>query len=231
MIKNNIIKNLLPYYKKIEFDQKKYFDNIAFDYLKNCRKILDLGCGEGRFINQDPKRIVGIDQNINSIKICKNQGFNARLGNVSTIPFKDASFDGIHCSHVIEHLEPKNAHKLLNEVDRTLKKNGIFILRTPMLYNKFYCDLTHIKPYYPEAILHYLKVEEQNQRTLSDINGVYKILKLKYRRAPLFPNIDKNSFFFFLVPFFNFLYRLRISGLKKTGYMLILKKLVKFYYG
>jgi len=223
--KEKIIKKLMSVYRKIEFDQKKYFDNIAIDYFKNCKKILDLGCGDGRFISLDPKRIIGLDHNEKSVQICKNKGFDVKYGEVTNIPFKDNFFDGVHCSHVIEHLFPKDAHKLLFEVNRVLKKNGIFILRTPLLHSKFYCDLTHIKPYYPEAILHYLKTEDQNQRTLSDIVGIYKILKLKYRRAPLFANIDKNSFFFFLVPFFNFLYRLKISSFKRTGYMLILKKI------
>lgn len=209
------------YRERVYYDQKYNEDIFVLDYMKDCKHILDVGCGEGRFISHNPKKIMGIDQNQQSLKICKDKGFNVIYGKVTKLPFKDSSFDAVHCSHVIEHLLPEGAYKLLREMNRVLKKGGILCLRTPLLYKGFYCDFTHIKPYYPEAILHYLKTSEQSQRTLQDIEGEYKLIRLKYRRAQLFLGFHT----MFLDVFFNFLYRLGISSFKKTGYVLILRKI------
>lgn len=224
-LKDSIIQRLMPIYEKIKFDQKDYFDNVALEYFVNCKKIVDLGCGEGRFLAKDPAKISGIDQNQQSIKICLQKNLRAQVGQVTKTTLKDSSVDGVHCSHVIEHLLPDAAYSLLKEINRILKKGGIVIIRTPLLSNKFYGDLTHIKPYYPPAIMHYLKTDKQNQRTLDGINCQYEKIKLIYRRAELFADIDKDSFWFFLVPLFNLLYRCGITSHKKTGYMLVLKKL------
>ncbi|MCK4730454.1 MAG: class I SAM-dependent methyltransferase [Candidatus Aenigmarchaeota archaeon] len=223
-MKDKITKFLQPYYKKVGYDQKYEWDKIALIYMKNCEKILDLGCGIGRFIEQSPERIVGVDYNESSIEICKRKGFNVKKANATKLPFGDSSFDGVHCSHVIEHLYPKEAHLLLTEMNRVLKKKGILCIRTPLLYGGFYKDFTHIKPYYPEAILHYLKIKEQNQRTSSDIHCLYKFVKLKYRRPQLFSGVY-NTFLWFLYPFFNILCKVGITSFKKTGYMLILEKI------
>jgi ubiquinone/menaquinone biosynthesis C-methylase UbiE len=208
----------------IGYDQKYEWDKIALKHMRQCERILDIGCGQGRFIGHSPKRISGVDHDQESLEFCKKKGYDVKYSKVTKLNFKDNSFDAVHCSHVIEHLAPEDAHKLLSEMNRVLKVGGVFCIRTPMLYDKFYCDLTHVKPYYPEAILHYIKTEKTAQTTLNDIDGLYKITKIKYRRSQLFSFLNSTSFWFIGV-FFNVLYRFKISGFKKTGYMMILKKI------
>jgi len=140
------------------------------------------------------------------------------------LPYPDNSFDSVHCSHIIEHLFPKDAHKLLTEIDRVLRVNGILCLRTPLLHKGFYNDFTHIKPYNPEAIIYYLNVGKIDQLTLKRVKGVYKLIKLKYRRNQLFLFLRKTPFWFLGI-IFNILYRFGLSGIAKTGYMLVLKKI------
>jgi ubiquinone/menaquinone biosynthesis C-methylase UbiE len=209
------------YYSRIYYSTKEKFDKLALKQMTSCGKILDVGCGLGRFISQDPKRISGVDGNENSVKQCKEKGFEVHKAKVTKLPFKDASFDGVNCSHVIEHLQPVEAHKLLSEMDRILKRGGIFCLSAPLLHSRFYWDLTHVKPYYPQAILHYLD-DNGRQQTLRKI-GKYKFLKLKYRRAQLLSIQD--SPFWILSPLFNFLSRIGITSFKRDGYLLVLKKL------
>jgi len=174
--------------------QKFEWDKIALSYMSG--QIFDIGCGEGRFISHRPKTIVGIDSNKQSVEICKEKGFDVFFGRTQNFPVKDNSFNAVHCSHVIEHLMPEDAHKLLLEMDRVLKVRGIFCIRAPLLWKGFYHDFTHIKPYYPEAILRYMI--NGKQKTLGEINGEYKVLELKYRMS------EKKE---------------------KTGFMLILKKI------
>ncbi len=226
-LKNYIYKILIPLYRKIAFDQKKQYDKIALSYMLECNKILDVGCGTGRFMLNYPSRIKGVDHNKESVETCLKKGYDVIRADVTKLPFEDNSFDGVHCSHVIEHLQPNEAYKLLSELVRVLKKNGVLVIRTPMLYPGFYDDFTHIKPYHPKALLHYLTTyEKSEQTTLTPIKGKFKVLKLKYRKAPLFLSILDTPLFF-IFPLFNLLYRFGISSLKKTGYMLILKKLEK----
>lgn len=224
-LKNYIHKTLIPFYRKIAFDQKKQYDRIALSYMSECSKILDVGCGTGRFVSNSPSRIKGVDHNKESVEECIKKGYDVVRADVIKLPFEDSLFDGVHCSHVIEHLQPNEAYKLLSELVRVLKKNGILVIRTPLLYPGFYDDFTHIKPYHPRALLHYLTTfERAEQTTLNPIKGRFKLLKLKYRRAPLFIGILDTPLFF-IFPLFNLLYRFKISSFKKTGYILILKKL------
>jgi len=211
-----------PYYKQIYYSPKEKWDRFILSYLTKCEKILDVGCGVGRFIANDPKRIMGVDNSEESIKICKSYGFDVRKCNITKLPFVDNSFDAVNCSHVIEHLFPKDAYNLLKEMNRIIKPGGIMCLSTPLLHNRFYWDFTHIKPYYPQAILHYLEKNKSNQQTLQKI-GSYKVIKLKYRHPQLFAISD--SPVWFLSPIFNILHRFGISSFKRDGYTLILKKL------
>ena len=224
-MKKLLHKKLIPLYRKIAFDQKKQYDKIALKYMSSCKNIIDVGCGTGRFISNFPSRIKGVDHNKESVELCLKKGYDIIRADVTKLPFENNSFEGVHCSHVIEHLQPKDAYKLLSELVRVLKKDGILVIRTPMLYNGFYDDFTHIKPYHPKALLHYLTTyEKSEQTTLTPIKGKFKVLKLKYRKAPLFLGIVDTPLFF-IFPLFNLLYRFGISSLKKTGYMLILKKI------
>jgi ubiquinone/menaquinone biosynthesis C-methylase UbiE len=209
---------------KITYDQKYECDKKALSYMKECSSILDIGCGEGRFIEHDPKRISGVDHNMKSVSLCGDKGYDVRYGKVTELPFDSGSFDAVHCSHVIEHLLPGEAHQLLREMDRVLKEGGIFCLRTPLLHRGFYNDLTHIKPYNHRAILHYIRIEETRQRTLSDIPGIYRKVFFRYRREPLFPEIKKTPFKHLWI-FFDILYRFGITNTNKTGYILILRKI------
>jgi ubiquinone/menaquinone biosynthesis C-methylase UbiE len=222
-MKDKLIKLLQPYQKRFGYDQKYEWDKLAFKFLRKKKTILDIGCGEGRFISLSPKKIMGVDHNKQSLDICKKKGYNVKYANVTKLPFKDNSFDAVHSCHVIEHLFPNEAHDFLKEMNRVLKKGGIFCLRAPLLHRGFYHDLTHIKPYYPEAVLHYIKITKRNQRTLEDINCSYKKIKLLYRREQLFFGIV-NTIFWPLGIIFNMLQRFGISSYKKTGYMLVLRK-------
>ncbi len=213
---------LEKYRKKMIYNQKADRDKIALKYMINCKKILDVGCGEGRFISNDPKRIEGIDQNEKSLKICQQKGYHVISGDVTQLPFKDQQFDAVHCAHVIEHLLPKEAYAIIKEIDRVLKPGGIFCLRTPMLHNGFYNDFTHVKPYHPEAILHYLE-SDGAQRTYDDMRISYKKIALVYRRQQLFAYSAETVLWAFYV-IFNVLHRFGINNPKKTGYMLIMKK-------
>lgn len=212
----NILKNFYHNINKnfqFEFLQKK-----EFSYFSNCKKILDIGCGVGNFLALSPKRIYGIDINRKSVASAVRKGLMAKYGKATSLQFDNLSFDGIHCSHVIEHLFPEDAYKLLAEVSRVLSKGGIFVISTPTLWNGFYNDFTHIKPYNPKSIERYL-CEEGHEKTYAGMPYKYKKMDFywRYETFPLPGRIGK------LIS--NYIYKFHIHSFKKNAYTLVLKKI------
>lgn len=203
---------------------QKYYKNYQAEYLskkelrffEKCKNILDIGCGEGSFVQLDPIRIVGIDHNRKSLSICKNKHLSVVYGKVTKLPFANKSFDGVHCAHVIEHLFPIDAHKMLNEIGRVLRKKGVLVLSTPILRKEFYNDFTHIKPYNPESIIRYLVYGEQ--KTLEDIEFKFKRLRV-YWRFSVLPLPGRAGYLLA-----NYLYQFHIHSLQKDAYTLVLEK-------
>lgn len=215
--KMNMQKNFLRIlWERVRFEQKKEWDSIAYSYLKDCDLILDAGCGEGRFILQNPKHIIGLDWNSESLKKAKERGCNVVEGDVRALPFPNESFSGIHCSHVIEHFLPLDVHKILKEFNRILRYNGVLVIRSPLLWDGFYSDLTHIKPYNPEAIIHYLVPSEQ--RTLDHISNDFDVINIKWRYKQLKSRIR------YFNAMFNILNRWGFPWIKRNGYMLVMRK-------
>lgn len=218
------------YYKYFDVSKNEY--RHLYGYFNTCKKILDVGCGRGDFCSLDTGRIVGIDTNASSLQKAKRAGCTVRFGDVRKIPFKSASFDGVFCAHVIEHLRSEDALKLLKEVHRVLKSGGIFIVQTPLTHNAFYNNLTHEKVYNPEAIMHYLS--ETDQTTYEKV-GEYSVIKLLYRYAPLYnpliepkrlPDGLSKTIFITIKIISIFFYSIGIKNyLHRDGYTLILKKI------
>jgi hypothetical protein len=85
-------------------------------------------------------------------------------------------------SHIIEHIEPG---QLIDFMDRYLDKlrpGGELIVATPCLYDEFYDDYDHIKPYTPKAIsVLYSDLEQQQRKPRHRL----KLKEVWYRKWPL----------------------------------------------
>ena len=58
---------------KRRYHQKTDWDRIADSYLKSSNPILEIGCGQGRFISQEPHAIIGVDLNHQSSRGLQTQ--------------------------------------------------------------------------------------------------------------------------------------------------------------
>jgi ubiquinone/menaquinone biosynthesis C-methylase UbiE len=104
------------------------------NFLKPGDKVLDLGCGNGRWVklfqtyNVD---YVGIDSSLRLIEIAKKNYPNARfqVEESLNLSFPDNWFDKVYTIAVFHHI-PSEEFKLkfLKEVKRVLKPGGILIL-------------------------------------------------------------------------------------------------------
>jgi tRNA (uracil-5-)-methyltransferase TRM9 len=91
--------------------------------------ILDVGCGNGRNMNYQDYKFIGIDNCEEFVKICKDDGKNVLLSNMTNIPFTDGYFDAIISIASFHHLNnDTDRNQCLQELQRLLKYNGKVLL-------------------------------------------------------------------------------------------------------
>jgi SAM-dependent methyltransferase len=96
--------------------------------------LLDMGCWDGFFSKySNEARYVGVDVNLQALKLAKRKRIEVVLASCDCLPFKEKSFDVCSMIEVIEHLySPRDA---LREAHRVLELNGKLILATPNFVN------------------------------------------------------------------------------------------------
>jgi SAM-dependent methyltransferase len=92
-------------------------------------RVLDLGCGAGRFLALLDDDAVGVEIAEAAAVRARRQGEVRLIGDDGTLPFGHGEFDLVWCSEVIEHVP--DALGLLQEVRRVLKPGGRLLLTTP----------------------------------------------------------------------------------------------------
>ena len=104
-------------------------------YLKKTDKILEAGCGLGRWIFYFRDRgydIIGIEASKRAVQAANNYDPTAdiRVGDVKKVDLPDASFDAVISLGVMEHFieGPQDA---LKETRRLLKNNGYLFVAIP----------------------------------------------------------------------------------------------------
>lgn len=108
-------------------------------YITKSKRILEAGCGLGKWMNYFHTRgynITGIDYSDFAVNELKkyNSKFKVFLGDVTNIPFKDCSFDVYLSFGVLEHLENDTIlQKAVSEIYRVLTGGGIAIISIPYL--------------------------------------------------------------------------------------------------
>lgn len=165
--------------------RRDYEDDLALKHLKGCTRILDVGCGNGRFMKLvGAERIVGIEQNPESVAEVEAAGFEVLQGDALELAKLNRSFDAIHCSHILEHLYPEQVHTFLKNMDQVLEPGGVFVVRGPLLSEWFFDDLSHIRPYTPYVFKRYLTADGGGQKSHEAL-GPYDVVHLYHARLPL----------------------------------------------
>lgn len=114
---------------------KRESDHLRYMTLEHepLGKLLDVGCGGGRFLNRMKKRgwqVEGIDFDAQAIeKATARYGIMGHVGDLMQCALPPDSFDAITMSQTIEHLH--DPYGTLAESLRILKPGGLLVMTTP----------------------------------------------------------------------------------------------------
>ncbi len=145
--------NILQFYKT-EHDEldtgnmqnniiKKRNDDCFEVLIRHCNhssKILDLGCGEGHFLEylyeKEYKNLSGFDL-ADSFKDKSGSRYEINLGDAESLPYNNNSFDALVLDQFLEHVI--NPKKVLKEAFRVTKFGGKVLVGIPNAsnYNKY----------------------------------------------------------------------------------------------
>jgi O-antigen chain-terminating methyltransferase len=132
-------------------------------YFQSCRRVLDIGCGRGEFLELLREHGIpaeGIDLTDSAVETCVAKGLSVvRAEAHAFLAAKDpGTFDGIHMSHVLEHIPFGAAVALLETCEQHLALGGVIVAETPNPHSPealqaFFLDPTHVRPLFPEALV------------------------------------------------------------------------------
>lgn len=111
------------------------------DYFSGCRKVLDYGCGEGwagiALSKAGCSDVTCVDVSENAVKLTTflgsvfetGEGFKAECVSPEWITeAKEASYDGVFCSNVIDVLPPEMAEDIVRNIARIVEKDARIII-------------------------------------------------------------------------------------------------------
>jgi len=126
----------------------KYLDAPYLHYrelfnFKKYVKILEIGAGMGentKFLLKQECEVISTDISLKSVEVMKRQFaiyncFNARVGDMEQLAFKNATFDVVCCAGSLSY---GNNIKVMNEIYRVLKTGGVFISVDSLNHNLIY---------------------------------------------------------------------------------------------
>lgn len=149
------------------FTQKweREFAKAVFQHVpkKGMRKILEVGCSNGRWLRWFQKEygslVYGIDNDPTGFK--KKDVVEFILGDARTLPYQNEFFDIVFSTGLIEHFPKKEKYRILKEQARVLRKGGFLICQVPLL--SFSLNFLYMKYVYDwkAGYFHYRTTERE----------------------------------------------------------------------
>lgn len=129
-----------PWIKKWVWEQ---MERGTVQHIQNCifqsnrsLKILDVGVGLGRLLDDVRKanygrelNLYGVDISIPYLKVAKKKGINVSMAKIEDMPYMQNYFDIIVCTDVLEHVEDLNL--CIKKILYCLSPDGWLIIRVP----------------------------------------------------------------------------------------------------
>lgn len=142
----------VPYYSKASL---RPVEKAILSNLPNGSKILDLGCGSGRFSVGAAElgfNVTGVDITPEAVQAAKNRAKNSNItsvnflvGDMTELPLEDEKFDYVFCPrfsiNAVATIDKRR--QAIKEMTRVAKSNGLVFVES---FNKFYCGSGPILP-------------------------------------------------------------------------------------
>ncbi len=93
------------------------------------RRVLDLGCGKGRFsrtLSELGAQVIGLD--LSAAMLAEAMDLDRVRASARRLPFASASFDRVVAVEILEHLAPRSVDQVCDEVRRVLRPGGTFVI-------------------------------------------------------------------------------------------------------
>ncbi|MDX8396885.1 MAG: class I SAM-dependent methyltransferase [Mariprofundaceae bacterium] len=143
------------------FEKTKLIRGKYIQYFHKGSKVIDIGCGDGAFVRMMAESgfdAYGVDSNPMSVEAAQSNNLKVSLGDaVAFLKQHEKQFDGIICSHMIEHVSADDVGELIQACRHALTEDGSLLVITPNIHtltghSDFWNDPTHIKPYTEDAL-------------------------------------------------------------------------------
>lgn len=131
--------------------------SVFLPFFRSCRRVLDIGCGEGIFLDQLERAGISAEGiEIDAAMVRSGQERGRRIHQARAESFlreRTASYDGVFLGHIVEHLDGPDALDLLLDCRRSLLPGGTLVVLTPNFAHPevhqrmFWLDVTHRRPY------------------------------------------------------------------------------------
>jgi ubiquinone/menaquinone biosynthesis C-methylase UbiE len=109
-------------------ERKNFMDMLLHEDKKT---LLEIGAGTGKdakVFSDHGYELTCIDLSQEMIRFCKEQGLNAKVMDFYDLDFTDNYFDAVYALNCLLHVPNHEIEKVLMEINRVLKPDGIFYL-------------------------------------------------------------------------------------------------------
>ncbi|MFZ5553499.1 MAG: class I SAM-dependent methyltransferase [Bacteroidota bacterium] len=131
-----------------------------FEKFRNTSRILDVGCGNGLFLEVAKKRnwqVFGTEFTEENVMRCREKGITVFKGDITENNFEKESFDVVVSFEVLEHINNPVAYA--TSIRQLLRKGGMFYFTTPNFnaLNKYLLGSKWNIVEYPEHLGYFTK--------------------------------------------------------------------------
>lgn len=147
---------------KFSSDISNVFKKDILKFTQN-KRVLDLGCGDGSYLELFGNGSLGLDISENNLKTCKDKDLNAIKFDFNNPNKLDEKFDVVFVSHILEHVE--SPIKLIRFAKEHLSENGIIIIAIPNEYSFIHL----VYPYYTNDGNHLYSFSMKNMKELFEV--------------------------------------------------------------
>lgn len=142
---------------------QKRIQGFYLPFFAGCRWVLDLGCGDGDFVEllvENGIPATGVDADELCCAAARARGLDVVCADVFAYlrSLPEASVEGIFCAHLVEHLPYAQVLDLFRLCHRVLSPGGRIVVTTPNVrglfahLEMFYQHFGHVTFYHPHLL-------------------------------------------------------------------------------